>query len=465
MSKKICKIVSLILGVIVMFSSVFAFPTQAATNDFSMKSFDKGYVTFLFDDNRMPFTQECFNIFSGYDMPMCCDVVAGRIKDDQTVIDLLKKIQSAGGEIFSHTYTHNAITSTNNNTKEDFEREFGDSYRLLTSLGFDIHGVIEAGNGGGEKTANYELIETFTRKYYKYSNAYGVSPQYNLNRTWLKGKSLSAVKSLVDDAVNNKKWITLWAHDFSEFSSSDMSQLLAYIGSKGENKVEVVTWKYIYDKFANYTGPQVPSKEAIESVCTAHGHDLKSPVLYKEATCEKGPVMKGECKRCGKTETNQLQTGATGHKFGKFVSDNNATCYELATKTAKCTVKGCNATKTEIDFDSEWKHNLKTVVIKEATAKTEGKAERRCTLCDYVEEVVIPKGKDADDVVSSEIQKNDASSSIESEDQGSSLVGSDLSTIGGKSNSSSKVVLIVILALSVVAIGVAAFFIIKKFKS
>ena len=35
-----------------------------------MKDFDKAYITFVFDDGRMPFTKECFNLFSEYDIYM-----------------------------------------------------------------------------------------------------------------------------------------------------------------------------------------------------------------------------------------------------------------------------------------------------------------------------------------------------------------------------------------------------------
>jgi hypothetical protein len=209
--------VSLVISIIVMLSTVFAFPSQAAQNDFSMKPFDKGYITFLFDDGRMPFSEECFKLFRSFKMPMCCALVAKDIMDDETTIKLFLQIQDAGGEILSHTYDHTALVK-NMCTVEFIEKQLGDSYRVLTGLGFNINGIIEAGNGGDEKTADYELVETISRKYYKYSNAYGVSPQYKFKRNWLSGKSLSQVKSMVDDAIKNKSWLTLWGHEFKEFS-------------------------------------------------------------------------------------------------------------------------------------------------------------------------------------------------------------------------------------------------------
>ena len=474
MKKIICKIISLIVSVIVMAGAVFTIPSQAATNDFSMKPFDKAYVTFLFDDGRMPFTNQCFELFKKYNMPMCCDIVANRVGD----ADLFLQIQEAGGEIFSHTLTHSALTEKNSNIA-NIEKELGDSFRILTGLGFNINGVIEAGNGGGEKTANYKLIETVSRKYYKYSNAYGTSDQYNIDRTWLKDKSLDTVRDLVDQAIRQNKWITLWAHDFSEFSKDDMNELLYYINSQGKSTVEVVTWNYIYENFVDYTGPQVPTVEAIESVCATQGHDLKNAVVEKAATCEDGPVMKGECKRCGKIATNQSKSEALGHKFEKYISDNNSDCTKYGTKTAKCSNKGCNATDTKTDYESgKKKHDLKTVTVKEATKITDGLAEIKCSKCGYVDKkVTIPKGKDAEDVVSSELIKNDTSSTTESVSQGQGTSNDDSSSTienGAKeeqsTNNSNKtdkkmsgltILLIAISVLLVAGTGVVVFFIIK----
>lgn len=475
MKKVICKIISLVISVIVMAGAVFAIPSQAATNDFSMKPFDKAYVTFLFDDGRMPFTQECFDVFKKYNMPMCCDIVANRVGN----ADLFLQIQEAGGEIFSHTLTHNALTSKNSNT-ENIEKELGDSYRILTGMGFNINGVIETGNGGGEKTAKYDLIEPISRKYYKYSNAYGTSDQYNIDRRWLKGETLETAKGLINDAINKNEWITLWAHDFSEFSKDDMDKLLSYINSKGKNTVEVVTWNYIYENFVDYRGPQVPTVEAIESVCATQGHDLKNAVVEKAATCEDGPVMKGECKRCGKSNvTKQSKDDALGHKFEKYISDNNSDCTKYGTKTAKCSNKGCNATDTKTDYESgKKKHDLKTVTVKEATKITDGLAEIKCSNCGYVDKkVTIPKGKDAEDVVSSELIKNDTSSTTESVSQGQGTSSDDSSSTienGAKeeqsTNNSNKtdkkmsgltILLIAISVLLVAGTGVVVFFIIK----
>ena len=484
MKKQLCKIFSLVFCVIVIFSSFFVVPVQAAENDFSMKQFDKAYITFLFDDGRMPFTKECFELFQQYDMDICCAVVADEVKRNQTVIDLLMEIQNAGGEIVSHTYGHDALTS-NNSTLENIEKELGDSFRVLKGLGFNVNGIVEAGNGGGEKTADYELIETVSRKYYKYSNAYGVSPQYKMSRKWLSGKTVNAAKSLVYEAIQDKKWVMFWAHDFSEFSKSDMMELLDYIEGHGKNKVEVKTWNEIYVKFGNYTGPQVPTAAALESVCSTQGHYIINGEIDKPATCDKGPVMKGKCENCGKNATMQSKTGALGHKFGEYVNDNNADCTNLATKTAKCTNKGCNATDSVVDFESTWKHDFKTITVKEATDTEEGLAAVKCSLCGRIEKTIaIPKAKKAEDVISSELENSDKSekdedvisSELENSDESDKTEENNTqkeqdtnkaaaSSKSEKEDDNSTVIIVVLIAALLVAVGVFLFLLIKVIKA
>lgn len=460
MRKQLYKIFSLIMVVMMLLGLTTVIPSQAAANDFSMKPLDKGYVTFIFDDARMPFTQQCFEYFEGYGMPMTCALVAKNIQNDQTAIDLFKRIEKAGGEIYSHTYDHVAITK-DNSTLENIEKQLGDSYRILTGLGFNISGIIETGNGGYEKTANYELIETVSRKYYKYSNAYGVSAQYKfMSRTSLSGLSLNGAKALVDDAIDNKKWVKLWAHDFTEFSDSNMDELLKYIASKGKNNVEVVTSRYIYDTFGKYTGPQVPTAEAIASVCSTQGHNIKNGTVVTAATCDKGPVMKGKCELCGKTTTSQSSSGALGHNFENYVSDNNTTCIKTGTKTAKCSNKGCTATNTVDDTKAKVNHDFETVVLKEATDKDHGLAELKCSLCGKVDkQVVIPVGKDVDDVI------KDPANDEKNEQEGAS--GIDPSQIGGGSDIPWGLIIASIAATVILlaGIGIALFFIIKKLKA
>lgn len=400
MKKKLNKIFCLLMMVIIIAISLFiTLSVQAATNDFTMKAFDKAYITFVFDDGKMPFSKQCYQIFEDFKMPMCCALIADKVGADEETASFFKKAQAAGCEILSHTSNHDLLHEDNCNINT-VEKLLGDSYRVLTALGFNVNGIIETGNGGDEATADYELIETVSRKYYKYSNAYGVSPQYKKERIWLKDNTLDSMKSLIDKAINEKEWLVIAAHDFTEFSKENMTELLKYIDSKGKKNVEVVTWNYVYKTFGNYTGPKVPTTAAIESVCETQGHDIENGKLTKKATCLKNAVAEGKCKRCGKKGTYEIE-GTAGHKFGEYVNDNNATCREFATKTAKCTIKGCNATSVIYDSKGGYKpHSYYPVAIKEATDDATGLAENKCEYCGKVKgTIIIPKGKSIYDII------------------------------------------------------------------
>lgn len=256
------KLLLCLLIVTLAFSS-FGISASAET-DFKMKSFDKAYITFVFDDGNMPFTEDCFKLFKSFNMPMCCAVVANRVENNPQVISVLKEIEKSGGEILSHTYTHNAFNK--NSTEADFIYEFKNSYIHLSALGFNINGVIETGSGGAEKEANYEAMEAVTREYYKYSDYYGVSPQYQNPRTWFVWNTVSSIKSMIDTAIIRKRWIVLAAHNFNEISKNDLTEILSYIQSKPEDKIDVVNWNYIYENFGEYTGPAVPTADALKAV-------------------------------------------------------------------------------------------------------------------------------------------------------------------------------------------------------
>lgn len=297
------KIMAITVALVIVFS--FSFLTANAQEDFKMNTFDKGYVTFIFDDGRMPFTKEVGELFKEYNMPMCCAIPGGRVQKDSELHKTLLKIQSNGGEILSHGYDHKAITSEERSknpeknvygadtgiyTAEGIEKELGSSWKRLTNLGFNVNGMIEVGCGGDESSADYALVETIARKYYKYSNASGVSAQYKKSRTFMNWKTFNGVKDMINKAAENKEWIILSAHGYSEITSDAASEdtgvmrmILDYIQTK-QGEIEVVTWNYIYNTFGEYTGPAVPSAEAQNFLKVVDGDDVAS--LAKNAYVE-----------------------------------------------------------------------------------------------------------------------------------------------------------------------------------
>lgn len=268
---KFVRIIFITLVVISVMLTSFIIPASAES-DFYWKEHDKAYITFVFDDGQenIEFTQQMFDLFYNYQFPMCCAIVSSKVVNNEKVINLLKNVEKFGGEIMSHCYNHIPIDETNSDI-QNIEKQFGWSYKTLTKLGFNINGIIETGNGGGEKKANYEMMEPIVRKYYKYSNAYGTSVQYKgtsfgENRHWLSDYTPGNIEKRIDKAVENKEWIMISAHSFKEYSFENFERLVSYIDSLGKDKIEVVTWKYMYENFGVYSGPQIPTQTVLDEI-------------------------------------------------------------------------------------------------------------------------------------------------------------------------------------------------------
>ena len=148
MKNKISKIICLLMAVTLIAVSLFGIVTvKAETNDFTMKKFDKAYITFVFDDGRMPFSKQCYELFKDFNMPAGFSLIANKISTDEETADFFKKIEAEGYEILSHTLSHDALHEDNCNLAT-VEKQIGDSFKVLTSLGFTVNGIIEVGKAG-----------------------------------------------------------------------------------------------------------------------------------------------------------------------------------------------------------------------------------------------------------------------------------------------------------------------------
>ncbi len=323
------KVISLLVALIL--ALPFTFLSASAAEDFSMKSFDKGYVTFIFDDGRMPFTKEVAELFEEYGMPMSCAIIANRVQKDSELHKVILSIQQNGGEILSHGYKHMPITSEEKSknpdrnvygastgiyTVEGIEKELGSSWKRLTNLGLNVNGMIQVGSGGDEGSADFALVETVARKYYKYSNASGISAQYKKSRTFMNYKTMNGIKDMINKAIENNEWIILSAHGYSEITSDAagedtgaLREILEYIKSKN-GEIEVVTWNYIYNTFGEYSGPEVPSAEA-KAFLTATDDD-DALTLIQNAYVEK-PVTQSKPTQVANSSTSSVTSSQTNN--------------------------------------------------------------------------------------------------------------------------------------------------------
>ena len=97
-----------------------------------------------------------------------------------------------------------------------------------------------------------------------------------------------------------------------------------------------------------------------------HIHAFDKQVItdeYKgtDATCTEAATYYYSCS-CGEKGTETFTSGnALGHSFTNYVSDNNATCTQDGTKTAKC--DRCNETETVKDIDSKLHHSYTEQIV------------------------------------------------------------------------------------------------------
>ena len=83
-------------------------------------------------------------------------------------------------------------------------------------------------------------------------------------------------------------------------------------------------------------------------------HNYETEVI--EPTCTEGGYTAYTCTECHDSYIANY-TNKLGHKFSDYISNNDATCTEDGTKTAKC--ENCEETKTIIDEETKKTHEYK----------------------------------------------------------------------------------------------------------
>ncbi len=122
-------------------------------------------------------------------------------------------------------------------------------------------------------------------------------------------------------------------------------------------------------------------KKTIADVDSKLDHTFVSLDNSVAPTCETaGKEADKKCSSCGEIIYG-AEIKATGHNYGEYVSDNNATCTKDGTKTATCI--NCKDKKTIADVDSKLDHTFVSLDNSVApTCETAGKeADKKCSSC------------------------------------------------------------------------------------
>lgn len=143
---------------------------------------------------------------------------------------------------------------------------------------------------------------------------------------------------------------------------------------------------YEYRAYVVYNGNNYYSSTASFTTSGSHTHSWGSGTVVQSPTCYAPGFREYTCSGCGATKIESIKK--TSHNF-VLNSKGNSNCLNPGKKTYICTT--CGYTKTE-DIPakehkfSEWK------TYKEATCEEDGEQKRMCTVCGFEEVKKIPAG-------------------------------------------------------------------------
>ena len=234
-------------------------------NPFRFAAFDKGYVSFVFDDLRLQI-DSIASIFEEFGMPVILAALPSRMGVEATgltqprgsftpgmqMFDICRLVVENGGEIQAHNST--VITADNQYDYATMYDYFVTTKERLEHWGVpyvgQIRGLVRAG-GEGQLLTSKE-IERWVVGYYEYSNM-GYTIQHDLSRVTIN-QPMTDIKTAIADAATNHTWLRIMGHDYdygggTTFTGeNDLREILSYCNSVG---VDVVTYAYMYDNFGS----------------------------------------------------------------------------------------------------------------------------------------------------------------------------------------------------------------------
>ncbi len=192
-----------------------------------------------------------------------------------------------------------------------------------------------------------------------------------------------------------------------------------YVGFDFEAKIYGVNWQgtnYYYinglpHKYGDVEFTWDGTDCTADAKCSRCGDVVSEKCMVTSrttATCTSDGVTIYTAEYDGKTDTNTVDTPATGHSFTDYVSDNNATCTADGTKTAKCN-NGCGATDTIADEGSKLTHKFtKYVSNNDATCQADGTKTAKCDYGCGTTDTIADEGSKLDHKFTKYVPNNDA---------------------------------------------------------
>ncbi len=114
------------------------------------------------------------------------------------------------------------------------------------------------------------------------------------------------------------------------------------------------------------------------------GHSFTNYESNNDATCLEDGTETAKCDRCDVTDTRTDVDSKLGHSFTDYESNNDATCLEDGTETSKC--DRCDVTDTRTDVDSKLGHSFTDYESNnDATCLEDGTETAKCDRCDVTD--------------------------------------------------------------------------------
>lgn len=210
-----------------------------------------GNITFVIDDTRYDL-DKIIDIFNEYGFPLCAASLYEHLmfptsKSGETRYDALKRLVDNGGEVLSHS--GEVLTSELMDNDDVMLKHFFETDYMLELYGFDVNGIILAGGTG--QVVGDSRTDAYARMFYDYSDIYGeqkYGDPYYRYRHWL-GNIINSYQTEIDNIVGEKGWRIYYLHDLNEVDEETLRKMLEYISSYGEDKLRVVTYSKMYNKY------------------------------------------------------------------------------------------------------------------------------------------------------------------------------------------------------------------------
>lgn len=236
---------------------------QEKKNPFAWKEFDKGYVTFIFDDLCTDLDSVA-SLFEQYNYPLVVAAIPshlgvtanaltatrGSFTPGMLMSDVVNQIVTNGGEVMVHNSAP-VVTAENQYDYDFMYSYFCNSKQALQAYGYNPRGIIRAGGTGAINRS--DEITRWLIGNYEYANMGTQFSQYTWDRTTIQ-QSQANLKTAILNAKQNNTWLRFMCHSYTfgngeTFTGeSDLIELLEYCQEIG---IDVVTVGYVFDHYGS----------------------------------------------------------------------------------------------------------------------------------------------------------------------------------------------------------------------